>query len=238
MIMIVPCARIIPQMSILILVLFSTIIKRSLSKICEDDSYYTFGLYKNADGKKIRRTCAWLTADPKKKDIRKSNWCNRQWLHNVIQDKCPETCDKCIQPSIADDTCTNFSPQEISPNNPSDWYDSGGVQYDCEFYAAGANCEIFGNGFQNFGWTARQACCVCGGGEKIQGPPTQGSCSDLSPRDLSHDNPMKWNDRTGANYDCEYYAVGDNCNIFGNGFANYGWTAKQACCACGGGRDQ
>jgi hypothetical protein len=42
------------------------------------------------------------------------------------------------------------------------WYDSDGD--DCNFYAEDNNCQLYGSGFENFGYTANQACCVCGGG--------------------------------------------------------------------------
>ncbi len=42
------------------------------------------------------------------------------------------------------------------------WYDSGGPNYDCEWYATTPNaCNLFGHRFTNFGETANSACCVC-----------------------------------------------------------------------------
>ena len=56
-------------------------------------------------------------------------------------------------------------------NNPSNWVDSEGD--DCSFYAEGSNCVDFGDLYaDNNGITAKQACCVCGGGlnNKSDGP--------------------------------------------------------------------
>jgi hypothetical protein len=55
--------------------------------------------------------------------------------------------------SLQDDTCAD---------SPPGWYDHFGDN--CEWYAEGSNCEDFGSGRANFGKTANQACCACGGG--------------------------------------------------------------------------
>lgn len=44
------------------------------------------------------------------------------------------------------------------------WHDSDGPTYDCNFYAEGRNCQRFDSDYENFGYTAREACCACGGG--------------------------------------------------------------------------
>ena len=42
------------------------------------------------------------------------------------------------------------------------WYDNGGPQYNCEWYAKSANyCRLFGHKFENFDTTANTACCAC-----------------------------------------------------------------------------
>ena len=47
----------------------------------------------------------------------------------------------------------------------SGWYDSGGTDYTCSWYGSNSNyCGSYGNSYTNFGYTANQACCVCGGG--------------------------------------------------------------------------
>lgn len=56
-----------------------------------------------------------------------------------------------------------------------------------------------------------------------------GSCAD---------SPLGWYDSDGLAYNCGWYSSGTNCNSFGDDYANPdfgGKTAKQACCACGGG---
>ena len=45
------------------------------------------------------------------------------------------------------------------------WYDSDGKIYNCQWYSRNNRCQSYGNGYRNFGATANQACCVCGGGE-------------------------------------------------------------------------
>jgi hypothetical protein len=51
--------------------------------------------------------------------------------------------------------------------------------------------------------------------------------------DTCADSPPGWYDHFGDN--CEWYAAGNNCEDFGSRAANFGKTANQACCACGGG---
>lgn len=49
-----------------------------------------------------------------------------------------------------------------------------------------------------------------------------------------HDTP-NWHDADGANYDCVFYALDNNCATYGNQYAGVaGQTANQACCVCSG----
>lgn len=50
-----------------------------------------------------------------------------------------------------------------------------------------------------------------------------------------NDNPSGWYDSESQHYHCGWYAQGDRCRIYGNGFPRLGKTANEACCACGGG---
>jgi len=47
---------------------------------------------------------------------------------------------------------------------PSDWHDANGSIYNCNWYAQGTNCPLYGDGFDRQGFTANEACCACGGG--------------------------------------------------------------------------
>mmetsp|Transcript_6118 Transcript_6118/g.17914 ORF Transcript_6118/g.17914 Transcript_6118/m.17914 type:complete len:728 (-) Transcript_6118:77-2260(-) len=44
------------------------------------------------------------------------------------------------------------------------WYDMDGPIFSCEWYSEYERCTAFGDRFENFGFTANQACCSCGGG--------------------------------------------------------------------------
>jgi len=55
-------------------------------------------------------------------------------------------------------------------DNPLGWHDSDGPRFNCAWYDVGSNCELFGNGWENDGFTANQACCACGGGSSGGGP--------------------------------------------------------------------
>lgn len=172
----------------------------------------------------------------------------------------------CTTPLPSDNgtICEDFTLQPTPPpppcnDNPSGWYDSDGLVYDCDWYANG-QCAALGNGYENFGATANQACCGCGGGVD----PTTGSGTTLPPSPLATTQPPSpsggasgsagytvppspgsadgdcediagWYDSDGAAYDCRWYAENNRCTTYGGGYANGGLTAQDACCACGGG---
>ena len=52
-------------------------------------------------------------------------------------------------------------------DSPIGWYDSDGPEFNCNYYAQGNNCAVYGDSFENMNKTANQACCVCGGGVKM-----------------------------------------------------------------------
>eukprot|EP00979_Chaetoceros_neogracilis_P017655 scaffold10260_cov266-Chaetoceros_neogracile.AAC.68 len=129
-------------------------------------------------------------------------------------------------------------------DSPSGWSDSTGPNFDCEYYAVNNNCAKFGDMYENSGATANQACCVCGGGEDASNSsPTSSpvaiplTSSPTSTPVSCTDSPPGWSDSTGPNFDCEYYALNNNCAKFGDMYENSGATANQACCVCGGGED-
>ena len=64
---------------------------------------------------------------------------------------------------------------------------------------------------------------------------TSATPSSAPPDSKCTDNPQGWYDSDGADYNCQWYALVNNCSNFGNGYANNGITANEACCACGGG---
>ncbi len=146
--------------------IFLSHLPNSLAGPCEDDAYFTFGRYYNNNKKAVIRTCSWIKEDAKKAARRKKFWCKRKWILNnrLIEEKCPSACGKCTENVIVG-SCSNLSPRDSSPNLPLQWYDAIGEKYDCFYYSFGDNCNIFGDGFSNFGWTAKQACCTCGGGK-------------------------------------------------------------------------
>uniref|UniRef100_A0A7S3VCI6 Peptidase M11 gametolysin domain-containing protein n=1 Tax=Chaetoceros debilis TaxID=122233 RepID=A0A7S3VCI6_9STRA len=92
-------------------------------------------------------------------------------------------------PVMAPPTPTPPSPSPPScVNDPIDWNDSGGAEYDCDWYAGEAdNCAIYGDDFANDEFendTAKKACCVCGGGSSTgpsPGPPSPGPGPGPSP---------------------------------------------------------
>lgn len=58
-------------------------------------------------------------------------------------------------------------------DSPENWYDADGPSYNCYWYSQGSRCDDFGKLYANFGKTASQACCGCGGGNIVTTSPTQ-----------------------------------------------------------------
>jgi hypothetical protein len=57
--------------------------------------------------------------------------------------------------------------QEEECEDAPEWQDSLG--FGCDYYSKGINCLLFGWAFENDGYTALKACCVCGGGNVGEG---------------------------------------------------------------------
>ena len=104
------------------------------------------------------------------------------------------------------------------------WHDADGEAYTCEWYKIGSRCNEYGHGHSNFGLTANQACCSCGGGTLRELNPV--SCED---------SPDNWHDSDGSQYDCQWYSNEDRCTKYGHSYSNFGKTAQEACCSCNGG---
>lgn len=59
-------------------------------------------------------------------------------------------------------------PCDQCADSPIGWYDADGPYYDCTWYGSGSSyCSSYGDYYSNFGTTANQACCACGGGESV-----------------------------------------------------------------------
>jgi hypothetical protein len=105
-------------------------------------------------------------------------------------------------------------------DSPEGWFDSGGATFDCRYYEKEDKCDDWGNIYAGVdGKVANEACCSCGGGETS----------------ICTDSPMGWFDGLGSKYNCIWYAQDNNCETYGNDTPNFGKTANEACCACGGG---
>ena len=74
-------------------------------------------------------------------------------------------------------TCTDF---------PVGWYDNDGPEFDCNYYAQDDNCEKYGDLFSNHGKTAKEACCVCGGGSNLGSSPPLTGGSTKNPSSIGH----------------------------------------------------
>ena len=175
---------------------------------CKDDNNFIFGWY-NKPGN-VRRNCKWITAGTDNQTgNRRRNWCNGRKFKGSppIVDKCPEACQKkSCKPNVIPDNCFNF---------PFGWSDTDGDT--CQgFYDNDNRCEKFGNGYINYGFTANNVCCKCGGG-----------CLNEGGRDGSN----QWTDENYRN--CAWYGINqDRCKRP----VKEGYNFRKACCACGGGK--
>jgi len=70
---------------------------------------------------------------------------------------------------------------------------------------------------------------------QVFGSSSTERCSSSGGSSSCRDSPQGWHDSDGPRYNCAWYAQGSNCAKYGNGYANRGRTANQACCVCGGG---
>jgi hypothetical protein len=110
--------------------------------------------------------------------------------------------------------------------NGVNWHETGSTKYDCKWYAGReSRCSEYGDNNPWGGFTAKKACCLCGGGA------TDTQCSDLT---LVNGEP--WHDEGGKSTDCKWYAgKRKRCNKYGDKYPFDGLTANDACCTCGGG---
>jgi hypothetical protein len=117
------------------------------------------------------------------------------------------------------------------------WYDPLGEVYDCVWYAsddADGFCGQFASVQNpNFGRTANEACCVCGGGVAYTVTTTVTGSTTTECFDWQPSLQEVWYDGKGNT--CEYYVrellVRSTCSES----ENFGMMADQACCVCGGG---
>lgn len=132
-------------------------------------------------------------------------------------------------------------------NSPENWHDTDGPNYNCYWYSQGANCETYGHltAYAMYGKTANEACCGCGGGARSTGntltavtstptmTPSNSPISSLTTQCV--DKYEGWHDADGPSYGCVWYGEGSRCDDYGQSYANFGFTASEACCSCGGG---
>eukprot|EP00547_Thalassionema_nitzschioides_P010488 CAMPEP_0194225818 /NCGR_PEP_ID=MMETSP0156-20130528/40440_1 /TAXON_ID=33649 /ORGANISM="Thalassionema nitzschioides, Strain L26-B" /LENGTH=282 /DNA_ID=CAMNT_0038957921 /DNA_START=32 /DNA_END=876 /DNA_ORIENTATION=+ len=135
-------------------------------------------------------------------------------------------------------------------DEPKSWHDKDGDT--CEWYAQGNHCEAHGSqsGLMFSGKTANQACCACGGGTYAILPNKEvgehhNTSNDsnatlhnvTAPQDDTCQDVEGWFDEGGERYDCDWYTLEDNCDRYGDLYRDeiVCRTAKEACCACGGG---
>lgn len=74
---------------------------------CEDNPDYSFGTY-DYNGEEITRTCAWFKESTPAEQKRKDKWCVRHVSGVLVQNQCPETCEKPSCRKCEDDSSFTF----------------------------------------------------------------------------------------------------------------------------------
>mmetsp|Transcript_27774 Transcript_27774/g.41025 ORF Transcript_27774/g.41025 Transcript_27774/m.41025 type:complete len:306 (-) Transcript_27774:141-1058(-) len=144
------------------------------------------------------------------------------------------------------------------------WHMSDSVDQDCQWFSepfgdddfeyydddideADNRCTWYGNDGEFRGETANEACCVCGGGYIEPNVPSFSPAFTMEPTEIPCYDVPGWHSADKDIFTCEWYGnpVGDDdyydtegdtrCGLFGEDEPNFGYTANQACCVCGGG---
>jgi len=102
------------------------------------------------------------------------------------------------------------------------WHDNGNIQFTCQWYGSYKDfCSNYGDKYPYLNLTANENCCECKGGNPS----------------LCSENP-EWYSSLGNHTTCEWFgapAVIRRCDVLGDEHRNFGKTANEACCECGGG---
>ena len=105
------------------------------------------------------------------------------------------------------------SPDPNCVDDPPNWYDSYGDG--CDWYVTGNNCALYGSDFESpdFGTTAIEACCICGGGSTTTPPsPTNPPPTNPPPTNPCDSSPCQ----NGGQ--CSSSGSGYTCLCAGTGF--------------------
>lgn len=114
------------------------------------------------------------------------------------------------------------------------WHDSDGPMYNCIWYSEGARCARYGYGYTNEGYTAMTACCACKDVVDTGDESPFAIRSHGTPKTLCQDDE-DWYDQQGPEFSCNWYNSDlKRCKLLGDGYKNFGKTAKEACCSCAG----
>lgn len=156
-----------------------------------------------------------------------------------------EACCVCGGGSLDDNSCTDYTGWTDGDNYSCSWYSN---DFFYNFY-----CESYGHYLDENEVDANEACCICGGGYLDGNPvpsfspsislhPTHSAIPSFSPSISLHPTTVYsseckdfefWYDLDGYEFNCEYYRDDPYaCKMYGGGYANFGHTARTACCTC------
>lgn len=136
----------------------------------------------------------------------------------------PSTLEVHAQVAGFTEACTNY----VLPSG-EEWHDNGGDGYGCSNYYETDDkfCNNFGDRYPFMDFTAKQACCACGGGSKAS-DPQPAYCLDYT-----LPSGEVWEEADVPYYSCAKFT--ENPSFCSSDYYNFGINSMTACCACGGG---
>jgi len=161
------------------------------------------------------------------------NWIRAGICELSSKNNAPNYCE----PEEEDDDDTVVITTTQCVDDPKNWYDSDGEDFNCEWYATDNHCTEHGNGYANNAKTARQACCACNGGTEVEVVLNSDQITATTDSNDECRDVPNWHDDGGDRYDCPWYSLDteENCSRWGNLDGRFCLSANQACCSCGGG---
>ena len=191
---------------------------------CIDNSSYSFGSYFYVPGsRETVRTCDWIVQNSNKVEIRRANWCEQNVNGTIVKEECPIACLACTS-SPTGIPSESFNPSSIPSDEPSSNPTS----------QPSAEPSLSPTSTPTSSPSAEPTSSPSA--HPLITPTAKPSSSPSSVPTLECFDVNNWYDSDGPGFDCTWYSAEDYyCTNYGHLFENFGKTANEACCICGGG---
>jgi hypothetical protein len=190
---------------------------------CIDNSSYSFGSYFYVPGsRETVRTCDWIVQNSNKVEIRRANWCEQNVNGTIVKEECPIACLACTS-SPTGIPSESFNPSSIPSDEPSSNPTS----------QPSAEPSLSPTSTPTSSPSAEPTSSPSA--HPLITPTAKPSSSPSSVPTLECFDVNNWYDSDGPGFDCTWYSAKDYCTNYGHLYENFGKTANEACCICGGG---